>query len=66
MKIRQIRITTQNIDIPQENDCYIAPDDLINTIKKENMLGGLPFGLPELVDAIKQFKKGDDTEMPKM
>ena len=66
MKIRQIRITTQNIDIPQENDCYIDPDDPIHKIKKSNMLGGLPSGLPELVDAIKQYKKGDDTEMPKL
>jgi hypothetical protein len=62
MGIRQIRITTQNIDIPQENDCYIDPADSINNIKKSNMIGGLPFGLPELVDAIKQYKKGDDID----
>ena len=39
--MRQIRITTQNLDYPQDGDCYIAPDDPLHAIKKANMLGGL-------------------------
>ena len=44
--MRQTRITTKNIDYPQDNDCYIAPDDPLNDIKKSLMLGGLGSQVP--------------------
>ena len=73
--MRQVRITSQNIDHPQEDDCYLAPDDPVHVIKQEMMLGGLKPAPPEEVERIKlsevpQYKnsiprKGKDMAMPK-
>jgi hypothetical protein len=42
--MREYRITTQNLDYPQENDCVLDENDSIHAIKKAIMLGGL--GMP--------------------
>lgn len=39
--MRQVRITTQNLDYPQENDCVLDENDPLHAIKKSNMVGGL-------------------------
>lgn len=39
--MRQIKITTNNLDYHSENDCFISKDDLIQDLKKSIMLGGL-------------------------
>jgi hypothetical protein len=39
--MKEYRITTQNIDYGQENDCVIDENDPINLIKKSLLLGGL-------------------------
>ena len=46
--MRQVRITTQNLDFPQDNDCYLAPDDPIHQIRKASLLGGLGSQQPEM------------------
>jgi hypothetical protein len=46
--MRQVRITTKNIDYPSDNDCFIPEDDPIHAIKKANMLGGL--GMEKIID----------------
>ena len=73
--MRQVRITSQNIDHPQEDDCYLAPDDPVHVFKQAMMLGGLNPAPPEEVEHIKlskvpQYKnsilrKGENMATPK-
>ena len=42
--MRQIRITTQNIDIPSDDDCFIDENDPMWAIKRASFLGGLGMG----------------------
>ena len=60
----QIRITTQNLNYPHADDCYIAPDDPIHEMEKEIMLGGLKPASRELVDVIHKHNKGENMAMP--
>jgi len=46
--MKEYRITTQNIDYGQENDCVIDENDPINEIKKSLLLGGLGMNKPKL------------------
>ena len=39
--MRQVRITSRDIDRPTDEDCVIAADDELNFIKQQQMLGGL-------------------------
>lgn len=39
--MKQYRITTADLLPPDENDCYLSPDDPIHELKKVSMLGGL-------------------------
>ena len=39
--MRQIKITTQNLNYPTDEDCILSPGDPIHDIKKTIMLGGL-------------------------
>ena len=43
--MKQYRITTANIDYPQENDCVLVEDDPVNLIRKSLLLGGLGNGI---------------------
>jgi hypothetical protein len=49
MTIKQYRITTKNLDYPQDDDCIIDENDPIHNIKKSNLVGGL--GSPEMVQS---------------
>jgi hypothetical protein len=67
--MKQIRITTKNLDYPTDNDCFISEDDPIHEIKKSTMLGGLgsgPIMSAETAELVKKyFNKGEDMAMPK-
>ena len=46
--MKEYRITTQNLDYPCEDDCFIDENDPIHSIKKSIMLGGLGMNKPML------------------
>ena len=54
--MREIKITTKNIDYPQDDDCYIDPSDPINDIKKSLMLGGLGSHVSASTDDVLAFR----------
>ena len=39
--MRQVRITTADLNPSSENDCYLSPDDPIHAIMPAAMMGGL-------------------------
>lgn len=58
--MRQYRITTQNIDIPQDNDCVLPENDPAHEIRRKQFLGGLgasPNFSQSTQDLIKRFWK---------
>jgi hypothetical protein len=67
--MRQVRITTKNLDYPQHDDCLIPDDDPIHAMKKNMVLGGLGSGIelsPEMAALIKKYWKEGDGNMAKM
>jgi len=39
--MKQYRITTGNISMNDDDDCYLAPDDIIHELKIQSYLDGL-------------------------
>jgi hypothetical protein len=39
--MKQYKITTDNILKSSDNDCYLAPDDPIHSLKATSIMGGL-------------------------
>lgn len=44
VKMRQFRVTTADLNQTSDEDCYLAPDDPIHTLKGVSQLGGLGSG----------------------
>jgi len=43
--MKQYRITTQNLNLPSDNDCILPVDDIYHYYNNLNMWGGLGSGL---------------------
>jgi hypothetical protein len=39
--MKQYKITSADLNPPEDNDCYLAPDDPIHALKPASMMGGL-------------------------
>ncbi len=39
--MKQYRITTQNLNLPSDDDCILAPDDPIHALLASQIMGGL-------------------------
>lgn len=63
--MKEYRITTQNLDYPSDNDCFIDPNDPIHELKKSLMLGGLGSAqalqnIDQAVSHVKQLSPDQD------